>query len=157
MGKNAVMAKALGTSTEEEGKQNLHLLSQRLVGNVGLLLSNEAPEKVLSFFEAFAEVDYARAANIATETIAFPAGPVMRGEAPFPHTLESQARGLGFPCILKNGVVMLNGDFVLCEEGQQLSSEQARLLKLFDIKMAAFKIIVTCYYHDGQVYSIDRE
>ena len=45
-GKNRVMAKALGETQEQEYHNNLSTLAQKLTGNVGLLFSNEAPEKV---------------------------------------------------------------------------------------------------------------
>jgi mRNA turnover protein 4 len=44
-GKNKVMAKALGSSAEDEVKENIHILSEKLRGNIGLLFSNCDPQE----------------------------------------------------------------------------------------------------------------
>ncbi|KAK6093683.1 mRNA turnover and ribosome assembly protein [Batrachochytrium dendrobatidis] len=51
LGRNRVMAKALGTTEESEYKLNLRELSLKLVGDVGLLFTNSTPEEVKKYFE----------------------------------------------------------------------------------------------------------
>ena len=46
-GKNKVMSLALGRTTEDEYKDNLHKLSKHLRGQTGLLFTNKSKEEVL--------------------------------------------------------------------------------------------------------------
>jgi mRNA turnover protein 4 len=46
-GKNKVMAFALGKSIEDEYKDNLHKLSDRLYGQCGLLFTNQTKDEVI--------------------------------------------------------------------------------------------------------------
>ncbi|KAH6563091.1 hypothetical protein BASA62_008750 [Batrachochytrium salamandrivorans] len=84
LGRNRVMAKALGTTEDSEYKLNLRELSQTLVGDVGLLFTDSSPEEIKKYFEKKRESDFARGGSIAEEEIVIPQGPVMRGEANFP-------------------------------------------------------------------------
>lgn len=44
------------------------------------------------------------------------------------------------------GVVELVSDYVVCREGDRLTSNQAALLRVFDVKMAAFKMFPMGYW-----------
>lgn len=72
---------------------------------------------------------------MATETVELEEGPLTQ----FPHSLEPQLRALGMPTALKKGVVTLLGHYTVCAQGDILTSEQARLLKLLGEKQAHFK------------------
>ncbi|OAJ41036.1 ribosomal protein L10 [Batrachochytrium dendrobatidis JEL423] len=74
LGRNRVMAKALGTTEESEYKLNLRELSLKLVGDVGLLFTNSTPEEVKKYFEGKKESDYARSGTIAESEIIIPQG-----------------------------------------------------------------------------------
>ncbi|CAI9605537.1 unnamed protein product [Staurois parvus] len=54
--------------------------------------------------------------------------------------MEPQLRQLGLPTTLKKGVVTLLSDHEVCKEGDTLTPEQARILKLFGYQMAEFKV-----------------
>lgn len=154
MGKTKVMAKALGHTPEEEHAENVSKLTKLLHGAVGLLFTNSKPDEVIGYFESFVQNDFARAGAVAPFTHVIPAGPVYSRAGQIPveddilltHTLEPQVRQLGMPTVLKNGVVTLLADFPLCTEGQQLDSRQTRLLKLFGITAAEFKVGLLGYY-----------
>jgi mRNA turnover protein 4 len=60
MGKNKVMARALGRNIEEELEENLHKVSGSLHGEVGLLFTNRTLEEVKEFFEKNTFPDYPR-------------------------------------------------------------------------------------------------
>ena len=88
-----------------------------------------------SYFDGFVRKDYARGGMKAPKTVVLPAGAVKRGFSendqdlePFPNSLESQLRSLGCPTLLKNGTVTLNGEYVVCKEGQTLTHDQAKIL-----------------------------
>ncbi|XP_013777471.1 mRNA turnover protein 4 homolog isoform X1 [Limulus polyphemus] len=145
-GKNKVMTLALGHKPEDEHRDNLHLISKHLRGQCGLLFTNKNREEVLSWFSDYKDSDYARAGNVATDTVVLDEGPLTQ----FPHSLEQHLRQLGMPTSLQKGVVTLIKDYQICKEGEILTPEQARLLKLLEIQMADFKISVECMWsNDG--------
>ncbi|KAF2161414.1 hypothetical protein M409DRAFT_28147 [Zasmidium cellare ATCC 36951] len=153
-GKTKVMAKALGTTPEDEHAPGLGKLSGYLKGSVGLLCTNRAPQEVLEFFEGFVEVDFARAGVAATRTMTVPAGVVysragevpVEDDVPLPHSLEVTVRKWGMPTRLEKGKVMLDQEYVICEEGKEMNSHQTALLKLFGIALAEFKVDIRAYW-----------
>jgi mRNA turnover protein 4 len=145
-GKNKVMALALGRTKEEEYKENLHQISQRLKGSVGLLFTNQPKDYVIDWFQRYCEMDYARSGNAATTTIVLDAGPL----EDLSHSMEPQLRQLGLPTALKKGVITLLQDYQVCSEGDILSPEQAKILKLLAHPMAEFRIQLEYVWSSGQ-------
>uniref|UniRef100_T1DMD9 Ribosome assembly factor mrt4 n=1 Tax=Crotalus horridus TaxID=35024 RepID=T1DMD9_CROHD len=137
-GKNKVMIVALGHSPSDEYKDNLHEVSKHLRGEVGLLFTNRTKDEVINWFSQFSETDFARAGNKATFTVNLDMGPLDQ----FSHSMEPQLRQLGLPTALKKGVVTLISDYEVCKEGDILTPEQARILKLFGYTMAEFKVMI---------------
>ena len=84
--------------------------------------------------------------SIATKTIDLEQGPLEQ----FPHSQEAYLRQLGLPTKLMKSVVTLQRDYRICKEGQKLSSEQARLLKAFEIEMAEISFSVDSVWCDGK-------
>ncbi|NWI68079.1 MRT4 protein, partial [Todus mexicanus] len=113
-------------------------VSKHLKGEVGLLFTNRTKDEVDEWFSKFREVDFARAGNKATYAVSLDAGPLEQ----FPHSMEPQLRQLGLPTALKKGVVTLLSDYEVCKEGDVLTPEQARILKLFGYEMAEFKVTI---------------
>lgn len=135
-GKNKVMAVALGRFIDEDHRENLHRVSERLRGQCGLFFTNASRDKVLDWFGEYEDADYARAGFRATQRVFLDQGPLPQ----FQHSLEPHLRRLGLPTSLQKGVVTLLKDHEVCKEGEVLKPEQASLLKLLGIKMATFKI-----------------
>ncbi|XP_065096861.1 mRNA turnover protein 4 homolog [Paramisgurnus dabryanus] len=142
-GKNKVMTIALGKGPTDEYKDNLHKVSRFLRGEVGVLFTNKTRDEVQEYFSHFKEMDYARAGNVATMAVTLDEGPLDQ----FPHSMEPQLRQLGLPTALKKGVVTLIKDFEVCKEGDTLTPEQARILKLFGMEMAEFKVTIKCMWN----------
>lgn len=142
-GKNKVMIVALGKRDTDEYKDNLHKVSKHLRGEVGVLFTNKTKEEVQEYFSHFKEVDYARAGNQAQMGVTLDEGPLEQ----FNHSMEPQLRQLGLPTALKKGVVTLLKDYEVCKEGDTLTPEQARILKLFGIEMAEFKVQIKCMWN----------
>jgi len=142
LGKNKVMQIALGRSAQDESAHDLHKLSRQLVGNSGLFLTNSPREEVVAFFNNFTESDYARAGLVATETVELPAGPLPN----FAHSMEPHLRKLGMPTRLNKGVIELDRNFTVCKEGATLTPEQAKILKLLEIKMSQFSMMLKCVW-----------
>ena len=142
IGKNRVLAKALGNSEEEEYSDKLHLISKCLKNECGLLMTNQSEEEVVDYFSRLSEPDFARTGGLATQTVELQQGVLNM----FSHSMEPQLRQLGnltvlslvslklllsgMPVQLVKGQVTLLVDYTVCEEGDVLSSEQARILKL---------------------------
>ena len=68
-------------------------------------------------------------------------------------------RKLGLRVQLKRGVVFLEDATNLCTEGEELTPEAARLLKLFDHRLAEFKLNMVSHWSEGEYKSFvsDRE
>jgi len=146
-GKTTVLALALGKSPETEYKKNLYEISSRLAGNSCLLFTDEPQDKVLTWFDSYTSLDYARGGDPAPETITLDAGPYKQ----FSHSIEPHMRSLGLPTSLERGVVTLIKDHTVCTEGKPLTSEEASILKLFGIQLAEFKLTVDCVWsNDGK-------
>ena len=131
-GKNKVMSIALGRNISEEYKPLLHKLSACLTGQCGLLFTNQSREELMKFFDHYLRdlKDFARTGDVASETVTLYEGPLKQ----FPHNLEPYLRTeLGMPTSLQKGVVTLLKDFQVCQRGQPLTSEQARILVCFFI------------------------
>ncbi|KAH7912550.1 ribosomal protein L10-domain-containing protein [Hygrophoropsis aurantiaca] len=143
-GRSAVMAKALGTTVEEEHRLGLHKLATQIKGQVGLLFTDSEPQEVTEWFDDFRQPDFARAGNIASRTVTLPAGPVMRVHSdppePFPHNEDPQLRKLGLTTVMNKGVPTLDTPHKICEQGKALTAEQAQLLKLIGEKMVVFRV-----------------
>ena len=147
-GKTKVMAKALGSSVENEYMPGLADLAKELRGDVGLLCTNQTLDEVVEFLEGFSETDFARAGARAERRFTVPEGVVystagqqlMEDDVPLPHSLEAQVRKWGIPTRLEKGRVMLDQEYVVCEEGKVLDSNQTALLKCFGIHMAEFRV-----------------
>ncbi|CAD5114481.1 DgyrCDS3607 [Dimorphilus gyrociliatus] len=145
-GKNKVMSIALGRVQEEAYKPNVHLISKRLKGQTGLLFTNKTKEDVLKWFTNYSEADYARAGNLAEQTVSLEEGPLEM----FPFNMEPELRQLGLPTKLVRGIINLREDYVICKKGEVLTSQQSRLLKHFCYKMAKFQVVIDAMWsNDG--------
>ena len=91
IGKNRVLAKALGNTEEEEYSEKLHLVSRCLKNACGLLMTNQSEEEVVDYFSRLSQPDFARTGGLATSTVELQQG----GLSMFSHSMEPQLRGLG--------------------------------------------------------------
>lgn len=130
-GKNHLMSVALGKTKADEIQVDLHKISNIIKGECLLMFTNEMTENVKRYFAEFSEESYARAGSIAEKTVKLPDGPL-----DVPGSLEPQLRSLGMPIKLENGVVHLVKKFRICKHGDVLTSEQSRILKLFNFKIS---------------------
>ncbi|KAI0041992.1 hypothetical protein FA95DRAFT_1682858 [Auriscalpium vulgare] len=160
-GRAAVMAKALGTTPEEEYRPGLSKLASQLKGQVGIMFTDTEPDEVIAWFADFHQADFARAKNRATRTIVLPAGPVMQHHSdppePFPHNEEPQLRKLGLTTVMRKGVPTLENPHQICEKGKALTPEQAQLLKLIGEKMVEFRVGLKARWNaeSGEVVQIE--
>ncbi|WVR05208.1 hypothetical protein IAU60_002220 [Kwoniella sp. DSM 27419] len=145
-GKGKVMAKALGTTPETEYQEGMAQLAKRLKGQCGLFFTSHPVDETVEWFESWTRREYARMGAKATAEIVLPEGPILTPYTvpasgdPFPHSMEPQLRALGLATTLVRGVPSLNNPHVLCQEGEKLSSEKCRILKLLAVQMSEFRI-----------------
>lgn len=57
-----------------------------------------------------------------------------------PHTMEPFLRKNGLPCKLNKGVIEVLGEHIVCKEGEELTAAAVAILKVFDYKLATFKV-----------------
>ena len=143
---------SLGRSSEDEYKDNLHKVNACLKGQRGLLFTNSTKEEVIKWFDAYADVDFARTGCTVDEEIV-KKGPLEQ----FNHSMDPQLRQLGLPTKLDRGVVTLTKGFVVCKAGDVLKPEQARILKLLGRQMAEFKIHVTAVWSNDGTFEVLEE
>uniref|UniRef100_H0XY09 Ribosome assembly factor mrt4 n=1 Tax=Otolemur garnettii TaxID=30611 RepID=H0XY09_OTOGA len=125
-GKNKVMTVALGRTLAAEYKDRLHQVSKKL-GKAGLLLTSCSKDEVNESFMKYTEIN-----GLSRELDPRPL-------EQFPHSLAPQLKWRGLPAALRRGVgTLLEGG----KEGNVLSSEQARVMKLFGYEMAEFSISI---------------
>ncbi|KAH9256324.1 hypothetical protein BASA81_005545 [Batrachochytrium salamandrivorans] len=143
-GKNKLMQIALGRSKEEELKPSLAKVSLKVAeanrggGMVGLLFSNEPiPQSRLDEATTALGKDYAKSGFTCPSRVELKSGPIVGLPSSMLELLRDQ---LKLPVALNKGVIELQSDFVVCEEGDVLTVESARILKLFGVALSEFKI-----------------
>lgn len=125
--------------------------------NVGLLMTDKDPKVFQSYCKQAVHVDYARAGAIATESVTIPVGTVSRNEEFLSHTFESQLRNAGMPVLLKGGFLILDAPYTICQQGDVLTSDQAKLLKVFFYQLSEFRINPIAVLHDGAVSELSPD
>uniref|UniRef100_A0A1A9UY56 Ribosome assembly factor mrt4 n=1 Tax=Glossina austeni TaxID=7395 RepID=A0A1A9UY56_GLOAU len=151
-GKNRIMQIGLGRTKDEELQTDLHKLSKRLTGQVGLLFTEKSKQEVLEWAENYWALEYARSGFLATETVVLSEGPLKD----FSHSIEPHLRSLGMPTKLQKGVIHLYKDYTVCEEGKVLNPEQARILKLIDKPMSTFRLTMKCSWSKNEGFELHK-
>lgn len=115
-------------------------LCDKMEGQRGLLFTTHDKETVVDWFKEYSAEEFARSGFKATETVKLSEGPL----PDFSHAIEPHLRKLGMPTKLDRGIVTLYSDFTVCEKGQSLTPEQAKILKLVGRPLATFKVNIEC-------------
>lgn len=115
-------------------------LCEKMEGQRGLLFTTHDRDTVVEWFEEYSAEEFARSGFRATETVKLPEGP-LEG---FSHAIEPHLRKLGMPTKLERGIVTLFSEYTVCEKGQMLTPEQAKILKLIGKALATFKVNIEC-------------
>eukprot|EP00753_Platysulcus_tardus_P021995 PLAT919.1.p1 GENE.PLAT919.1~~PLAT919.1.p1 ORF type:complete len:252 (+),score=113.63 PLAT919.1:108-758(+) len=139
LGKNRLMQVALGRREEEEYMPGMARLTPFIRGDVGLLFTSRSRDDVISYMRDFSAPDFARPGAIAPRDVILPAGDVGK-----PTSMADLLRKLGLPVDVRDGELVLEEEFQLAEEGEPLSVQATKLLKLFDFKLAEMKLTPLC-------------
>jgi len=145
LGKNKLMAAALGKSLEDEYKEDLHHVSAKLSGDCGLLMTNEPKEDVVEYFEGLVVADFAKAGVVPKDSIVMKPGPLA-----FPVDMMDQLRKLGLVVEVVSGTVVLKNTFQVAKKGVALTPEQAKVLVHMGKKICVFKVTITAAWMDGE-------
>ena len=94
---------------------------------------------------------YTVGGSIASETITLRQG--FDHMANFSHSMEPHLRKLGLATKLDNEKIYLLKDHVLCTEGNPITVENAKILKLLEIKTDAFSIKILSYWSQSGEFS----
>ncbi|RIA90872.1 ribosomal protein L10-domain-containing protein [Glomus cerebriforme] len=146
--KNRLIIRALGSNEQDEQALNLSKFSQELVGNGGILFTDEPVDNVSSYFSKTQFEDYARAGAFVDKDIIIPAGKIKyhnTGEYVV-NTQKPLLEKLGMPVRVEKDSVILDQDYTICKYGDQLTVEQAHMLKQLMFKLAIFRLNPTHYY-----------
>jgi mRNA turnover protein 4 len=174
-GKKSVMAKALGSGPEDELLPGLSALASRLEGEVGLLVVRESTPDTFAgtleegegfiseadlrdYLESLEQPEFARAGTLASETVSLPSGPLHTADGtPVPANVEGQLRQAGLPVSLIRGIVSLAEGRTVCTEGEKLTADQARILKILDYPLVSFRIRLLAKYCAGEVVDFEEK
>lgn len=158
LGSTKVLAVALGRDEPSEYKHKMSKVSERLRGNVALLVTDMQLPEVEELLRNASEPQFARAGQLAPERVQFPAGPLTwDGEEQVPASLEPRLRQLGLPARLNRGVVELTTDFTVCAANEKLSKEQASILRQFGYTFAQFEMVIDSIWDEEGTRDADGE
>lgn len=144
---------ALGKNQQNEYRDNLRFVSDALLkvakgAHRGLFFTNNKPDKITQFFKDYKVITFAKTGFVATKDYVINKGVLNQ----FVFSQEYVLKKLGLPVVLKNGRLMLNQNYILCEKGQPLKPEQCKLLELLNQPMATFSVNVHGYWTNNEYY-----
>jgi mRNA turnover protein 4 len=151
MGSTRLLQVALGRGEADEYRPGYSRLTPMLKGQAGLMFTRLEKEDAKALLASFEHDDFARAGSRSTVDFSLPAGPLNNpstGE-PLAHTLEPLLRKHGLPTRLNKGVIELLADHVVARRGQTLDPNQAAVLRLFEVKSAACRLVPIACWTEG--------
>lgn len=163
LGKKKVLQKLLGTTREEEYKEDLFKLTRLVSGMSGLLFTDEEPETVQKYFALYSKSDYTRANQVLPITFEIPLGIVysrggqvdIEDDVPMSHSMEETLRNkFNIPTKIKGGKIYLENPYKVVELGQKCNVTQLLILKTFGIAASEFKVKLSGYYNGDEVIAL---
>lgn len=151
MGSTRLLQVALGRGEADEYRPGYSRLTPLLKGQAGLMFTRLEKDDAKALLASFEHDDFARAGSKSTVDFSLPAGPLTNpstGE-PLAHTLEPLLRKHGLPTRLNKGVIELLADHVVSRRGQTLDPNQAAVLRLFEVKSAACRLVPIACWTEG--------
>eukprot|EP01080_Neovahlkampfia_damariscottae_P006026 gene6026-10028_t len=133
----------VGINQVKDDFAELENIGDDLVGLRGLFFTSRPKEEVVKFFKEFHMKEFAKEGFVSNERVELKTGPLDF----FPHSLEPRLLKLGVPVELKNGVIHIVKDFVVCKKGDKLTPEQAKILKHLEMEMAEFSMNLISHWN----------
>ena len=151
IGKNHVMQVGLGKTVEEEAKEGSSNLNKFLKGNCGLFFTDKEPEDIINYFKEYSSPYFGNVGSISNQTLI-----LKRGFDPhlndFPSSMESQCRQLGMNIKIDEGKFCLLDDYIVCQEGKELTPDQSKMCKHLNIYLDEFKIYIKAYLGNNGLF-----
>ncbi|ELU38179.1 ribosomal l10 domain-containing protein [Rhizoctonia solani AG-1 IA] len=164
--RNTVMVKAIGSTPEEEVRPGLHVVTKVSNYAAGLVMYLPTRLQKAGFCSCW-KCSYKGGCTPRRCAVQYPhqltelivsviLGPVCDQTpspdppTPLAHALEPRLRQLGLSTRLVRGVPTISAPHVVCKDGQQLTAEQAALLRLLGIQMTEFRIKCICWWGEEE-------
>lgn len=145
-GRKRLMQVALGRTAEEEYVDGVGAVSGQLEGNVGLLMTNREHESVVKFFGNYCESEFARSGFKATARMEVKEGELEMFEV----NQVTKLQQLGLPVEARKGKVWVRHDMTVCDVGETLTPEAAKVVELLGTRMAQFRVRLQCHFSKKQ-------
>lgn len=130
----------------------------------GILYTNYDYKTVVEFFDSYLKKDFAKNNSKSPLTFDIPKGVVysrggfipVENDIPMAHSLEPTLRNkYKIPTSLKDGKIVLETDYHVCDEGQTLSVVQCLILRQFGIAESEYKVEIMGSY-DKETQDISK-
>ncbi len=129
----------------------INALCEHATGQIGLILSNMNPFKLLFFLQKNTSNASAKAGDVAEEDIVVPAGPTELQAGPAISTLTK----VKIPAKIEGGKIVIQKDFVVCKKGETVTKDVAAALNLLGIKPMKIGLKLLAIYENGKVFARD--
>jgi mRNA turnover protein 4 len=145
LGKKTILLRSLSSVGTEDMKRFM----DKVNGDCFLIFTNRGVDEIQSILESSCFSGYLRAGDIVPRDVVLESGVIKAHDSPLSLSLEKKLREHGLPISVKDGTLVLNEDHLLGKEGESLSCNKARLLKLLGLELAVYTFKVVGVYCGG--------
>jgi large subunit ribosomal protein LP0 len=147
MGKNTLMRKLIRDNLERNPK--LEALLPYVVGNMGLVFTNEDMSQLRTVITSFKVPAAAKTGVTAPDDVFVPAGPTGMdpGQTAFFQALNIATK-------IARGAIEIINEVHLIKKGDKVTSSSVALLSKLDIKPFFYGVIVHGVYEDGAIFPV---
>jgi large subunit ribosomal protein LP0 len=150
MGKNTMIRKAFSMFLEKNEGHPCASLVPLLVGNVGIIFTNNDLNEIAEIIRENKKEAPAKAGAIAPVTVVVPAGPT--GADP---GATAFFQALQIPTKISRGQIEITAEVTLVREGEKVNSSHAALLQRLDMKPFFYGLSIQWVYDNGSLFGPD--
>lgn len=148
MGKNTLMRKVVKTFIENHEDHPVEALEPYLVGNIGLIFTNNDFSDIKDVIEANRVPAAAKSGVMAECDVTVPPGPT--GCDP---GQTSWFQALNVPTKISKGQIEIVSELKLVNKGERVTASEAALLQKLNIKPFTYGLVLTQVYDAGTVFA----
>jgi len=146
MGKNTLMRKAMREFARDNPQ--IEPLIPNVYGNIGLLLVNGDIQDVKSKLVSNVVGAYAKVGSLSPVDVIVP-----KGDTGMDPSKTAFFQALSIQTKINKGKIEILNDISLIKKGDKVSSSQAALLQMLNIKPFSYGAKIQMVYDDGQIFS----
>jgi len=146
MGKNTLMRKAMREFSRDHPE--IEALIPNVYGNIGLLLVNGDIQEVKSKLVSNVVGAYAKIGSLSPVDVVVP-----KGDTGMDPSKTAFFQALSIQTKINKGKIEILNDISLIKKGDKVSSSQAALLQMLNIKPFSYGAKIQMVYDDGQLFS----